>query len=556
MNITDEELQKGSYESPASSPFVIMSKVRGHYYGAEDGEGAPNEKGYPACPKGGYERPSAAGHVINTYKMCKFVYMTTLTPEANMYLVKSIHLRGHGMRILHLHSVSTLNVSMLKMCLDSLPHLEVLGVYNCELLHFGVTREFLQTIVNHNNQEDKKVVRSDFSPYYYHGPQCLSVGRKGEFGVVASDHGTVETRRAVTAILSTVVPLALDNGIDWFTPGTGMRQFLERIPFALGSLRYILEALYNLWDFEHGVHHQSNDQLWSQGSEAMRRTLYNDLVVAVNGRAMHREQLDNMMSSKGGLHLTRCSSCDVDLPAFFYTNESMSRVAGQKECSGCQLRFQLDNQIDSFHQEKKEAVKILLEHDSTDNIDTFINGKRFVTDKEIKDPTFPFWFLSVKTPQEVLDSCNEQQESLVVDGRPDSTHPVEYRSIWIWKERVLLAMEHASREIDRGMHKAAAIITQCQDQIKDLDIKYERGLFGASRYRENRDMVDKLERYIDQERARCGAGQLEGRYGTRAAMNWDEEVEKHRQMVQAGVGAMANYGPYNTVSSNLRTGFF
>ncbi|KAI1408997.1 hypothetical protein F5Y13DRAFT_203975 [Hypoxylon sp. FL1857] len=539
---------EGEFMKPVSSTFLILSNIRGPYRGAEDGEEDTDGHGYPAPPKGRFFRRSPEHRLIDIYKFMKIV-----------------DIRGSRIRMLHFHSTPYLDMSVLNQCLEMLPNLEVLGVHNCELLHFGKTVELLNAVIAHNNRHENRFVRADFSPFYYYGPQRQDDGRKGEYGVIPSDMGTVDTRRAVVATLRTAVPLAVQNGIDWFTPGTGMRKFLDRLPFSLGSIRYILEALFNMNYYEQGSYESVESYHWKAVSpenfqarhDVMHRTLHNDLVLAVHGKAMDQDTLSATMTLRGEMRLVKCSYCRVKLPAYFYTQESANRRRGQIECCGCQLRVLLDHQVDNFYQEKRMAVQKLLSDDNITSLTTFVNAKRIPTEAEMADPAFPFWDMAVATKQDVLDytDCG----ALLLDGRPSSTHPIELRRIWVWKEKLLRTMAYLKRRVVDGPRRVQAQMDRCQKGIEQLEYLYfSGGLNGSFAIKQNRNKVDSLKRFIEQERARCGKGQMSGHYGARMAADWDTEITRYRQLVQAQaeVGVVENQGPYNTLWDNAPTGFW
>ncbi|KAI1774685.1 hypothetical protein F4818DRAFT_442175 [Hypoxylon cercidicola] len=541
---TEEQRKRGDIPVYVSASFVIVSNIRGQYKEAQDGEGDSNEYGYPAFPKGTYDRPCAAARLLDISR-----------------LLKSIHNRGSQMKILHLHTVPNLDIVVLMKCLRELPNLEVLGVHNCELLHFGTTVRFLKAIIRHNKKPGYKRVRSDFSPYYYTGPNRLYKAYKGEFGVVPSDHGVVDTRRAMAAILYEAIPLALNHDIDWFTPGTGMRHFLDRIPFALGTVRYILEAIYNLYDFETGVTcPKYYFPLFGEVRFAMQRTLYNDLILAVNGKPMDSGSLKAMTTRGPDFHLVRCSTCNAELPSYFFTTMSMTRQASQIECCGCQLRKMLEGQVDNFFQEKKRALEMIFDDKNArfKSMEEFLHSTRVASDAEIADPQFGFWALSVMTRKEFResDASGGSPGALVLDGRPGPDHPSDVKKIYIWKEQTSKAMDYAYEHIEDARNKVNDTIAECHRRIQVLDYEYHAGIDYSWEITENRDTVDKLERYIDQTLAQSDLGQMAGKHGTRVAPSWEVEIERYRQLVQAQVGVLQNHGPYNTVGDSAPTGFW
>ncbi|KAI1465453.1 uncharacterized protein F4812DRAFT_466420 [Daldinia caldariorum] len=545
---TPEALLSGKVMKPPSSQFLVVSNVRYPYEAPEGGEDEPDEFGLPARPKGKSFKLTAERRVIDTYR-----------------LLRTIDSRGHQIKILHLHAVPNFDIPLLKKCLERLPNLETLGVYNCELLHFGETIPFLEAVIEHNNKPGNKFVRPDFSPVYYPGLPVGAEGRTGEYGVIPSDQGLIDTRRAIVAALRKVVFLALSNNIDWFTPGTAMRQYLERIPFALGSLRYILEACYNIYYHEQGFYYpffeeilKRNIQMDNNGPrhEEMCRTLYNDLILAVEGRPMERDKLLALTTSGKHFQLIHCAFCSTSLPAYFFTQKSVNRQADQVECCGCQLTTQLNYQVDNFFREKKGVLRILFKDERITDIGSFLNAKRTATPEELGNPKFDFWLVSVKSKAEVAAARprdgGDGTGDLILDGRPGPDNDEEAKQVWIWKERVVKAMRYAKASIDQGSATLEKTIADYDREIKYLDDLYfnGRGLRWAADRRKNRDRVDLIYRYIEQEKARCGLAQMQGRHGAKLAANWDDEIKKYREMVWIQAGIIKNKGPRHVYETN------
>ncbi|KAI2604665.1 hypothetical protein GGR54DRAFT_644364 [Hypoxylon sp. NC1633] len=555
LNFTDTQIEeanaevadddcRGKFLKPGPAAFLIVSNVRSRYKGAEEGEDKPNKYGYPARPSWSYRQPNAQRQVANSVR-----------------LLLSINARGLSMRVLHLHSVPNLDVSVIELFLGGLPNLQVLGIYNCELMHFGETVPLLRMIIDRNFNRRKSFVRCDFHPKYYPGPQRRADGRRGEYGVIPGDQGLVETRRAIAAVLRTAIPMALENGIDWFTPGTGMRKFLDRIPFALGTIRYILEALYNIHTWSNGMLHPGGDLAIPPQRHRltglMELALYNDLVLAVHGRAMDRVTLERMTTVRGNLALIRCAFCYTGLPTYFYASESPFRTAAQIECTGCRLRKLLDRHVENYYPEKKRLVRILFGDPRHYSIDYFMCGTRPATDEELHDRDFPFFQLSVMTRFEIWAMNRDRQYSVILDNRPGPDYPEEARKIYVRPDCVRRAMIYAEERIDRGLLVARDSIVRAKRTVRFLDSNFFDGpLRSAFAIRENRDRADALMRNVGRELARVGFGQVSGPLGKCAAANWDTEIERYILDVQDQADTMVNIGSNNIVWANAPTGFF
>ncbi|KAI1459574.1 hypothetical protein F4805DRAFT_455739 [Annulohypoxylon moriforme] len=512
MNVPDDVLEAthkkyGYVQNPGTTEFVVVSGIR-------DSVG----NGGAASPGSKQQKCSYRGVVLNTFP-----------------LMETLSVRGQSIKILHLHSIPNIDLSMLKLALRCLPNLEVLGIYNCELLHFGATVPVLDAVITHNRESGRSPIRVDFSPYYYFGVHNEATGEKiGEYGVIPSDLGTIKTRKAVVSILRVAVRMAIANGIDWFTPGTGMRLFLDRLPWAVGSIRYILESLYNLYYLDAGFYGSPTDN--SPWMNAMRHTLWNDLVLGVHGRAMARHELDFIMTDgAGNLDLLRCGWCEEELPYYFYTRDWTNAEPAGIQCSGCELGDQLHTHVDNFYQQKKHLVeKFLLSGEIS--MDALLNDKGIATDEELGNRKFPFWKVSVKSKHEVLEACGGDTSALILDGRPGAQLPDDYKQIWLWKKALVRAMSIAERHIDKGIEAAKKRIAKYQVRLDQLDEVYCSGILEEEwEQLDNRDKAQDLSRKIDKQKARCGLIQMGGSHwwGAKAASDWDTEIRQYRETVKS-----------------------
>ncbi|KAI1091675.1 hypothetical protein F5B19DRAFT_493246 [Rostrohypoxylon terebratum] len=543
MNIPGHVLEetKDTYGFTIQHPvsdFLIVSGVRGQFIGDSRKETPVNEYGYPNPPKGRYRKPTYRGIVENTFRFME------------MLLV-----RAKYVKILHIHCVPTIDTQMAREILKALPNLEVLGIYNCELLHFGTTTSLQNMMQWYNDTSGKAPVKFDFYPFYYTGNQRDASGKRGEYGVMPSDIGNINTRMGMVANLRIIVCNALDQdgSVDWFTPGTAMRLYLDRLPWALGSLRYILEALYNLYDVDLGIF--DNPHYVGQWRGFLKRTLWNDLVVAIHGRGMDRKKLDYLLEGPSVwsgprddyFDLQSCDACAESYPPCFMN------PLDDRFCYGCGIDQNLGNQVENFYREKKEvADKLLLE--GQHSIYDILNGKRRVDDEEVGDVNFPFWKLSVKTKQEVLDACNGDTASLILDGRPGDRLPEEFREIWLWKESLVRASSYAARHIDRGLSKGRKKIREYEEDRDKLLNDQRRGAHrNKERLRKTRAKVQELERKLETEKAHCGLAQMvdNSQQGPSLAAEWTAAIDEYARTIKEinrrNQGLEEEEGPWGVV---------
>lgn len=352
-----------------------------------------------------------------------------------------------------------------------------------------------------------------------------------------SDTGPVKTRMAVAAYLRKVVWNACQGGygVDWFTPGTAMRLYLDRLHWALGSIRYILEALFNLQEFDYGEFSHGNYIGPWRG--ALKRTLWNDLVVAIYGRGMDRQILGNLLAgryfendpSDEAIYTKSCGLCEeLFLPGFLYSSE-------HRFCIGCELDWGLTYQRENFHFEKRKVVNQLLLAGEY-GLHDILNEKRLATNRELADINFPFWKLSVKTRQEVLDACNGNTTALTLDGRPGATLPEDYKEIWLWKESLVRATSYAARHIDKGIGRGRQKIRRYEEKRHQLQNDNRHGASQNGRKRrQNLAKIQELDSQIEKEKARCGLAQMcdSHRQGPQLRPDWMTGIDAYAQKVKS-----------------------
>ncbi|KAI0895827.1 hypothetical protein F4806DRAFT_496733 [Annulohypoxylon nitens] len=506
----DAAATAGKIFKPGNTDFLVISHIRGPYIEAPNGEQGPRDDGRPTPARGHYWRPSFEERVASVYE-----------------LFRTLNARGPELTVLHLHSIQNVDITVLEMCLDSLPNLEALGVYNCELLDFGATVPFLNMVIAHNKKPGNTKLLADFSPYYYKGIDQ-------EYGVMASNTGAIFTRPAVTAVLRTAVSLALDNDIDWFSAGTGMRQFLERIPWALGTPRYILEALYNLHYFERAfLRHPPLDGADRSRKKMMWRTIINDLVLAVYGKSMARNDLNVTVFPGGSVNLLKCVVCSVELPVFFFRSSYSARWGGRKECDGCKLCRYLSNQIDNYLKEKRRIPYILFRGLPADmSIRGLLSAKRIAADFELLNPAYPFWQVSVKSPQEVQAASLANGIPLILDGRPSPNQSDEVKEIWDGLDRIFRAKYHSFHYIEMGRARHMPRINDLIYEIALLDDLDSKGLSTQQLIIENATQRESLRQQLLDEYARIGEKQREGTWGNTERAEWGEEISNYHEKAQ------------------------
>ncbi|KAI0400194.1 hypothetical protein F4802DRAFT_620285 [Xylaria palmicola] len=238
---------------------------------------------------------------------------------------------------------------------------EALGVHQCFLLTLGDTQAFLR-IINATNEERHKLepprphISLDFSPFYYKGPayKADGTGHMGEYGVVPEDTEWLYSTRAVVAQLLGIWNLCRGGGQDFFTPGTGFRAFLERLP--IRGIQPILKAIAAAHDFNSKKYHTSNRIISKELEQAMEVTVWQDLIISCNSGPMLQKKLHDLLIARGNVTLSLCAECYTKMPAYFFLAEILHRRREEIICHGCQLSAHLPNHNWRLHSNRRKIA--------------------------------------------------------------------------------------------------------------------------------------------------------------------------------------------------------
>ncbi|KAI0861090.1 hypothetical protein F4860DRAFT_524483 [Xylaria cubensis] len=351
------------------SPTVMISPVRPEEQGPTLSV-TTNNAGYPLNPSvTPPEKTSFEVSMTAHYKLLHFSY-----------------LNGYAVKHLVLHSMPWVTVAALQRVISRMPRLEALGVHQCFLLTFGDTQPFLRAINAINEDRSNLAIRvphiaADFSPFYYKGPpyKADGSGHMGEYGIVPEEKDWLDYHRAIPAQLFGIWDLCQKGRQDFFTPGTGFRAFLDRIP--LRGLPSILKYIAAIYDFYNHRHHAGiciscsgeNNIYYPRGldysplvseelEQAMEMTVWHDLIIASANRPVLEEQLRNLIAPRGMVKLHRCRECEMRLPAYFF----MAHVLAWREqdiiCHGCQLQSRLEKHVWLLYQHRRTLAQKIFEN--------------------------------------------------------------------------------------------------------------------------------------------------------------------------------------------------
>ncbi|RYC64385.1 hypothetical protein CHU98_g1828 [Xylaria longipes] len=334
------------------SPTVIISPVRPEDQGPVR-KVIPNRAGYPL--NSSVQAPQETSFPVSMtahYKLLHFSYQS-----------------GYAIKHLVLHGMPWVNVAALQRIVSQMPRLEALGVHQCFLLTFVDTQPFIRA-VNAINKERSELtppqphIAADYSPFYYKGPHYKAdgTGHIGEYGIVPEEKEWLDTQRAVPAQLVGIWDLCHEGHQDFFTPGTGFRAFLERLP--IRGLSNILRCIAALHDFYNKKHHSGvGAPRWCKTAtyypnghdkapiisedleQAMELTVWQDLIIACHDRSVLEGELRDWLILRGKVKLPCCRECNMRLPAYFFMAHVLAWQEQDVVCHGCQLELEFPKHV-------------------------------------------------------------------------------------------------------------------------------------------------------------------------------------------------------------------
>ncbi|KAI0976584.1 hypothetical protein F4678DRAFT_480116 [Xylaria arbuscula] len=498
------------------SPSIIISPVRPQDQGPLR-KIIINKAGYPVTPGvKEYEGTTFENSMVAHYRLLHLSY-----------------LNGHAIKHLILHNLPWLNIQALQRILPGMIKLAALGVHQCFLLTLGDTNPLLHAInaINEKRAElNQPHVAADFTPFYFKGPPYKpdGSGHIGEYGIVPEDKEWLHSTVAVTAQLLSIRALCHKGNQDFFTPGTGFRSFLNRLP--IRTMDSILKCIENIHNYETKKYHsgvgiprrhitgtylppdQKKPLISEKLKHAMEITLWQDLIVSCNGRPMLKKELEDLIVLRGEVTLTHCVECKTNMPAYFFMAHVLARHSQDVLCHGCQLAIYLTRHKWHLHEDRRNLAR-----------------KIFIT-KKLKDRSLKKVLGNIAKPARPWDSTKPiipaRDEIICRPGMVDSDFQEAAGKLW----------EKFTVKIPTRLQIVRAAIEVIDQEYHDLS--YE-------------DRVPKWEKRKELEREEL---QLEYELGTnqrnhyagslqRPCRSWELDMQDFRAELALAKGEFVNKAP-------------
>ncbi|KAF6818699.1 hypothetical protein CSOJ01_01652 [Colletotrichum sojae] len=266
-------------------------------------------------------------------------------------MLRSFEQYGSNLRAVRFHQVPMMDVRVLELLLPAMPKLEVLGLIDCELLHFSCVNPILD-VLHWNSTKVQKKLKLDFLPRSHSPP---SQQRQGTYFLSWESLDMDSVRMAVLLTTFIAVLKAHPMGIDLISEGQAFRKFLDRIPMKPGAMWIFIEAL-SAW--LHACRHQNYKAL----PPHMKQQLHDQLFMALH----QGETLNKRQHRKDAGQMWHCSKCGRSMITELFCWGSRARPANQRLCRACDLQLKLSAEKHHLLWEKRDLLTSLLEPEVRD----------------------------------------------------------------------------------------------------------------------------------------------------------------------------------------------
>ncbi|KAL0935380.1 uncharacterized protein CTRU02_209971 [Colletotrichum truncatum] len=271
----------------------------------------------------------------------------------NIPMLRSMHQYGRNLKAIRLHETPMLDIRIVELVLTACPRLEVLGIINCELLHFSTIIALLDLLHWHSKNVSRNPIKLDFYPRASYGPLQDRQGTN----FISWDALPITNRSS--AVLTTIllaILKALPMGIDLVSKDQPFRKFIDLIPMKPGASALFLHHLFTWVDAvqTYGHHMPSLDTL---------DDLEDQVVLAVYQGTRHG-MLPHLRESCFGETFS-CCRCGYAMVKCLFRPDMRQRLDNQRVCRVCELRYNLEGERNHRLWEKEKLLASFLH--STDD---------------------------------------------------------------------------------------------------------------------------------------------------------------------------------------------
>ncbi|PHH68992.1 hypothetical protein CDD80_7085 [Ophiocordyceps camponoti-rufipedis] len=262
-------------------------------------------------------------------------------------MLRDIFQKRSALKVLYFEKTPFLDRRVLAVILRACPLVEMVGIYDCPLIHFADIICILDLIHEVNGQRRKDgnpTIRAlDFCPRYHRGMPYQHETAE-TYGLSWGPMKRDVSQRGFFAILLKAFMKSKALSIDLlFDKGKALRDFLYKTPQYSLAVMVFLDALYRISDLR---------RIKAANPHDLKEAMY-DLVKPVRVDLEKTEHdWPEYYSHIMGQCLYFCSSCGYEMLEEFFTSKQRQRPPHQRACAGCILTRSLDFEVDHLKQEK------------------------------------------------------------------------------------------------------------------------------------------------------------------------------------------------------------
>ncbi|KAM4058486.1 ribosomal protein [Hirsutella rhossiliensis] len=269
-------------------------------------------------------------------------------------MMNQIYEKRATIRVLHFQKTPYLDRRILAVILRSCHYVEMIGIYDCPLIHFGDVLCLLDLIHEINSERRKKdlplIKAFDFFPRFHGGMPYQDI-RAQTYGLTWGPDSLEIVQRGFFGIILKAFMKAGAMQLDLlFTKGQAFCDFLYNVPNYTLAVVSFLDALHRYVDLQRRRNPTKNE---------LKQTVYDLLKPVRIGLEDVENDWPRWYTGIMGNHLVFCSSCGYKMLQEFFT--ALSRVGRPltRVCAGCLLQRRLDLEPDHLKGEKKHVLDSL-----------------------------------------------------------------------------------------------------------------------------------------------------------------------------------------------------
>ncbi|EHK25306.1 uncharacterized protein TRIVIDRAFT_198283 [Trichoderma virens Gv29-8] len=277
----------------------------------------------------------------------------SLAMESLFKLMVELHRARSHVEVLHLHNVPLLDRRMLAIMLRGLPHVTMVGVYNCPLIHFGDVIPILDLIYEINQDRKEKnmpeIKAFDFFPCFNQG-MPFAHKNAATYGISWEPIAMELAQPGFYGIILKAVMKSKGMGLDLlFSPDHAFMDYLVKVPNLPLGVYSFLDAVYRYLEVKRDDRNRCNLKLQAIYDMLKPIRIELDPYVADDWPRYYIREM-------GKTFLCCCSCGYATFREFFPAGSKRRALRHRQICCACLLQKALDDEEDHWKTRKKDLL--------------------------------------------------------------------------------------------------------------------------------------------------------------------------------------------------------